>query len=131
MRILLDTHVWLWMLESPKRMRASARRELVDRGNELYLSAASCWEIAIKYRLGKLPLPAPPEEFVPPRMARDEVLPLPVEPHHALRVGALPDHHRDPFDRLLIAQALVEQLTFYTADEQLLKYPAQSVLVGA
>jgi PIN domain nuclease of toxin-antitoxin system len=130
LRILLDTQVWLWLIESPGRMRASVRRELADRSNELYLSAASCWEIAIKYRLGRLPLPAPPEEFVPPRVVRDEVLPLPVEHHHALRVATLPDHHKDPFDRLLIAQALVENLVLYTADEQLLQYPARCVLVG-
>lgn len=110
-------------------MRASARRELADRRNELYLSAASCWEMAIKYRLGRLPLPAPPEEFVPPRVVRDEVISLPVEQYHALRVATLPDHHQDPFDRLLIAQALIENLTLYTADEQLLQYPAQCVLV--
>jgi PIN domain nuclease of toxin-antitoxin system len=117
------------MIESPQRMRASAREELADRSNELYLSAASCWEIAIKYRLGRLPLPAPPEEFVPRRIVRDGVLSLPVEHHHALRVATLPDHHRDPFDRLLIAQALVENLELYTADEQLLQYPARCVLV--
>ncbi len=130
LRILLDTHVWLWMIESPQRMRGSVRSELADRGNELYLSVASCWEIAIKYRLGRLPLPTSPEEFIPPRLERDGVRPLPIGQYHALRVASLPDHHKDPFDRLLIAQALVDTLVLYTADEQLLRYAAPCVLVG-
>ncbi|MEW6490569.1 MAG: type II toxin-antitoxin system VapC family toxin [Thermodesulfobacteriota bacterium] len=129
LRILLDTHVWLWMIESPGRMRESVRNELADRENELYLSAASCWEIAIKYRLGRLPLPAPPGEFIPPRMERDGVRSLPVGQYHALRVASLPDHHKDPFDRLLIAQSLIDNLVLYTADEQLLRYAAPCVLV--
>ena len=128
MRILLDTHIWLWMVASPDRLRAAARSDLADRKNELYLSAASSWEIAIKYRLGRLALPEPPEAFVPQRLPRDGVLPLPVDHHHALRVATLPDHHNDPFDRLLIAQALAENLVLYTADELLLRYPAQCIL---
>ena len=130
MRILLDTHVWLWMVATPERMNASIRSRLADRANELYLSAASAWEIAIKYRIGRLPLPEPPERFVPPRLLRDAVMPLAVEHAHALRVAGLPDHHRDPFDRLLIAQALCENLVLYTADEKLLRYPAPCELVG-
>lgn len=129
MRILLDTHVWLWLVGSPERIGQTARRELADRRNELYLSAASSWEIAIKVGLGRLELPAPPEEFVPPRLVRDNVLSLPVEHQHALRVANLPLHHKDPFDRLLVAQAMVERLVLYTADEQMLRYPAHCVLV--
>jgi len=127
--ILLDTHVWLWTLVSPDRINVEARQQLEDRGNDLLFSAASTWEISIKYRLGKLPLPAPPEQFIHPRLTRDGVIPLPVEHHHAAGVASLPDHHRDPFDRLLISQARLDRLTLFTADRVLLAYEVDVVLV--
>jgi PIN domain nuclease of toxin-antitoxin system len=116
MRILLDTHVWLWMVTAPGRLAAGAREELASVDNELLLSAASVWEMAIKYQLGKLPLPEPPETFVPPRLLRDDVRPLPVDLRHAAHVAQLPPHHRDPFDRLLIAQARLEGLVLCSVD---------------
>lgn len=87
-----------------------------DGANQLYFSAASAWEIAIKHALGKLPLPEPPETFVPARLQRDSITPLRVEVAHALRVAALPPVHRDPFDRLLVAQCVLERLPILTAD---------------
>ena len=122
MRLLLDTQVWLWAVSEPGRIGAEVRALLEDEAHTLLLSAASVWEMAIKYRLGKLPLPEPPSLFVPSRLVRDGVLPLPVEHHHAARVASLPDHHRDPFDRLLVAQAQVERLSLVTADRQLAAY---------
>ena len=100
-----------------------------DARNHLLLSAASSWEIAIKYNLGKLPLPCPPDEFILPRLVRDGIIPLPVEHRHAVLVGSLPNHHRDPFDRLLIAQAQSEDLTIFTADDKLDKYEVACVMV--
>jgi PIN domain nuclease of toxin-antitoxin system len=129
MRILLDTHVWLWMIAAPERLSREALASLSRRRDELYLSAASCWEIAVKHAIGKLPLPSPPEEFVPQRLIRDGIRPLSVEHQHALAVAALPDHHRDPFDRLLVVQAILEDMTIYTADEKLLAYRAKCVMV--
>lgn len=128
MRFLLDTQVWLWTLVSPERLRPAARALLSDATHTLVLSAVSSWEIAIKYRLGKLPLPEPPETFLPPRLIRDGLEPLPVEHAHAVLVASLPDHHRDPFDRLLIAQARHEGLTLVTADRVLLDYDVETVL---
>lgn len=116
MKVLLDTHAWLWMILAPKRLGPRARRICEGSGNDLFLSAASSWEISIKHSLGRLPLPSPPEEFVPSRLVRDRILSLPVEHRHALRVSALPHHHRDPFDRLLVAQSQVESLPILTAD---------------
>lgn len=129
MKILLDTHVWLWMLVAPDRIGEWAREAIAARENALLLSAASSWEIAIKYRLGKLPLPEPPAKFIPPRLARDGVVPLPIEHAHAAGVADLPDLHRDPFDRLLVAQAQIEQLTIFTADHNLARYDVACVLV--
>ncbi|GMV43926.1 MAG: hypothetical protein AMXMBFR64_56420 [Myxococcales bacterium] len=125
MRLLLDTHVWLWMLSDPGRIQLDARRLLADDATVLFLSAASAWEIAIKYHLGKLSLPEPPRDFIPRRLVRDRVTPLPVEHHHAVEVAGLPSHHLDPFDRLLVAQALVEDLTLVTTDDKLTPYGAR------
>ncbi len=125
MRLLLDTHCWLWMQATPGRFSADARAIVEDTGNELLLSAASAWEIAIKYALGKLELPEPPERYVPERMVRHDVRPLPVEHVHALAVAGLPLHHRDPFDRLLVAQARVEGIALLTADRALELYEVQ------
>ena len=90
--------------------------------NVIYLSAASSWEIAIKYTLGKLPLPEPPESFVPKRLARDGISSLPVEHVHALHVASLPLHHQDPFDHLLIAQAQIERIHLMTVDPKIKDY---------
>lgn len=122
MRVLLDTHVWLWMVTHPQRIAEPAREVLANADNELLFSAASVWEMAIKYQLGKLPLPEPPDTFVPPRLLRDAVRPLPIDHRHAAFVAQLPLHHRDPFDRLLIAQARLEDVYLCTADDVLRPY---------
>ncbi|MCP9489264.1 MAG: type II toxin-antitoxin system VapC family toxin [Solirubrobacteraceae bacterium MAG38_C4-C5] len=127
MRLLLDTHVWLWARTEPQRLGEAARELLEDPDTDLYLSAASTWEIAIKYSLGKLPLPTPPAEYVPRRMQTSGVLPLAVEHAHAVHVATLPLHHRDPFDRLLIVQAQVERMRLLTADPAFEAYDVEVV----
>ena len=116
MRYLLDTHAWLWMLTAPERLGPRAAQAISDAQNELLLSAASSWEIAVKYAIGRLQLPEVPESYVPSRMQMSGVQGLAVEHAHALRVATLEPLHRDPFDRLLIAQAQLDQLTLITAD---------------
>jgi PIN domain nuclease of toxin-antitoxin system len=122
MRLLVDTQCWLWMSLAPERFSPRARRIVEDRSHTLYLSAASAWEIAIKHGLGKLRLPEPPAAYVPSRLASLGVHPLAIEHTHALRVSTLPPHHRDPFDRLLVAQAQAEELAILTADRTLRAY---------
>ena len=122
MKILLDTHCWLWWITTPEKLTFGARQYIEDGHNEIFLSAASSWEIAIKYALGKLPLPEDPETFIPPRLTRDAISPLPVNHTHALHVASLPLHHRDPFDRLLISQAQMEGLPIMTVDDQFKAY---------
>ena len=124
---VLDTHVWLWLQTTPERIREEVVDLLADRANTLLLSAASSWEIAIKYRLGKLPLPEPPAEYVPERMRRSGVTALPVEHAHALRVADLPEHHGDPFDRLIIGQAQSLDVPIVTADGQFDAYEVETV----
>lgn len=131
MRVLLDTQAWLWMQAAPQRFNATARDLVEDPATTLLLSAASSWEIAIKYGLGKLELPEPPEVYVPDRMRSGGVAPLPIEHSHALRVAALDPHHRDPFDRLLVAQALVEKLPVLSADPVFGRYGVELIEAGA
>lgn len=126
-RYLLDTHTWLWMLAEPHRLRDKIRDLLTETDNDILLSAASGWEIAIKYRLGKLALPEPPRRFMPDRMRRSGTTPLAVEHDHVLRVAELPDHHRDPFDRLLVAQAQTLDIPIITADRRLSAYDVATV----
>ncbi|MEM7582273.1 MAG: type II toxin-antitoxin system VapC family toxin [Acidobacteriota bacterium] len=128
MRLLLDTHCWLWMQVAPERISASARDQLEDPANTLFLSSASSWEIAIKWALGKLPLPQAPEDYVPRCLERQGVLGLPIQHRHALHTAKLPPHHNDPFDRLLIAQSQVDQLTLVTADRKLMAYEGTELL---
>jgi PIN domain nuclease of toxin-antitoxin system len=130
LRLLLDTYVWLWMVARPDRLGADARAALEDHESTLFLSAASVWEMAIKYALGKLALPEPPALFVPPRLSRDGVLPLPVELRHAAAVAQTPLHHRDPFDRLIVAQAEAEDLILCTADAALTAYGVPVLLAA-
>lgn len=107
---------------APERLSPQGRAALAARHNELFLSSASVWEIVVKHKLGKLRLPLPPERYVPDRVARARTMPLSIDHRHALRLSQLPLHHRDPFDRMLVAQAQVEQLPILTADRQLAAY---------
>jgi PIN domain nuclease of toxin-antitoxin system len=113
---LVDTHVWLWLRTTPERLDPRAL-DLVEDGRTVMLfSAASAWEIAIKYHLGKLTLPEPPARYVPTVVRDTRAEPVAVEHVHALGVADLPDHHRDPFDRLLISQALTLRVPILTSD---------------
>jgi PIN domain nuclease of toxin-antitoxin system len=113
------------------RLSQPARALLRDPENELFLSAASSWEIAIKYALGKLPLPLPPVDYVLSRMQTSGTSPLPIQHSHALHAGSLPRHHSDPFDRLLIAQAQLENLKILTADRQFEAYEVERLEAAA
>ncbi|MHB1576554.1 MAG: type II toxin-antitoxin system VapC family toxin [Candidatus Dormibacteria bacterium] len=116
MTYLLDTHIWLWMLAAPQKLGARVRDLVTDSDNRLVLSVASSWEIAIKYGVGRLALPERPALFVPKFMDATGVRGLPIEHRHALAVAELPMHHRDPFDRILVAQAQLEGMALVTAD---------------
>jgi len=132
MRFLLDTHAWLWWLsDDERRLNARSRQALSDPANTLLFSAASSWEIAIKYALKKLELPEPPARYVPERLARQGMTPLPVEHSHALRVSELPRLHSDPFDRLLIAQAQLEKATIVTGDPSFALYDVDILWAAA
>jgi PIN domain nuclease of toxin-antitoxin system len=128
-RILLDTHVFLWLQVQPERL-GDHLAAVADTANDRLLSAASSWEIAIKHGLGRLSLPEPPARWVPERMRAVGATPLAVEHTHALAVADLPVHHRDPFDRLLVAQARALGASLLTADRQLEDYDVDLLMIG-
>lgn len=121
MRILVDTHVLLWALFEPDKIPADARGRLEAADYEILFSAASLWEIAIKMQIGRIDLPVPPEEIAT-AAERMGFVELPVTASHAAGTRRLPMHHRDPFDRLLVAQALHEPARLLTADDKLRPY---------
>ena len=127
MRVLLDTHVLLWWLRDDPRLSPTARTMMADGRTELLWSAASSWELAIKVRIGKIRLPSAPRIYVPQKLREQNLTPLSVEQSHALQVAELPLHHRDPFDRLLVAQCQVERLPLLTSDRLLRQYDVELV----
>jgi len=129
-KYLLDTSVWLWTLAASERIGPQGREVLDPPGGEFYLSAASSWEIGIKSALGKLELPGPAVSYVPERMAAQGIRQLPITHTHALAVSELPPFHRDPFDRLLIAQAQIEGMAVLAADQAFRPYPVELVWCG-
>ena len=128
MRLLIDTRVFLWLLAEPERLGQHLGR-IEDPANDLLLSAASSWEIAIKVRLGRLELPDHPSRYVSDRIRAIGIEPLAIEHAHALAVADLPTLHRDPFDRMLVAQARHLWLRIVTADADIARYDVSTILV--
>ena len=122
MRLLLDTYAFLWWIFDDPRLSPTARDLIADPAAEILFSAVSAWEVAIKARTGRLDIPADVPAFVQDQVRRNRFTVLPITLPHALRVHALPDHHRDPFDRLLVAQAQVEAVPLLSRDAQLMGY---------
>ncbi|MGI8641138.1 MAG: type II toxin-antitoxin system VapC family toxin [Pyrinomonadaceae bacterium] len=126
MKVLIDTHIFLWFMEGV-RLSQKARNFLQDTfNNEIFVSHVTAWEISIKYGIGKLKIPDVPEIWVPDRIRRAGFKQLPIEIQHALRVHNLPLIHKDPFDRMLISQANVENLTIVTEDPNFAKYQVKT-----
>ncbi|NER45425.1 MAG: type II toxin-antitoxin system VapC family toxin [Symploca sp. SIO1A3] len=122
MRFLLDTQCWLWWFTQPEKLSEDVIEQIADETNEVWFSVASVWEMGIKVSIGKLPLPEPIDDYVPTRMTQLGAKLLEIKASHALRVAALPLHHRDPFDRMLIAQAQIEDMTLVSADSTFNQY---------
>ena len=122
MKLLLDTHAFLWWVEGTPAVGRRAKAAVADPDNEVFFSIASCWELAIKIRLGKLRLAEPLQRFVPRQLSANGFSLLDLRFDHVVRVVDLPLHHGDPFDRLLVAQALADDLTVVSADRTFRKY---------
>ncbi len=123
MRLLLDTHVFLWYISADPKLPATFREASQNPANEVYLSVASVWEVVIKHHLGKLPLPSPPDSYLPQRRETHGIASLPIDEGAMPHLAGLPLLHRDPFDRLLVAQALQHGLTVVTVDPDVAAYP--------
>jgi PIN domain nuclease of toxin-antitoxin system len=126
-RILIDTQIFLWLFGFSKRISPNVRQLLKDPQNTIYFSAASAWEIAIKYGNGKLQLADEPKIFIPDRLKRANFNWLEINHEHTLEVAKLPQIHKDPFDRLLITQANIENLTLLSADSVFVKYAVKLI----
>jgi PIN domain nuclease of toxin-antitoxin system len=126
-KALLDTHTFLWWNMADEQLSQTAREIIADGSNEIYFSAASAWEIAIKTAKGRLVLPEDPAAYIAKRLQLHHFSPLPVEVSHAAQVYALPRHHDDPFDRLLIAQAQMEKMVLLSADPEIQKYEVETI----
>ena len=122
MKFLLDTQCWLWWFSQPEKLSTQAIEQIADETNQLWLSVASIWEIGIKVAIGKLPLPEQIDDYIFARMTLLGAKSLEISASHALRAAALPLHHRDPFDRMLIAQAQNEAMTLISADSTFSQY---------
>jgi PIN domain nuclease of toxin-antitoxin system len=125
MKLLLDTCTFLWMVSEPARLSPAAAAALRDPASDVFLSPVSAWEVSVKYALGRLPLPEPPERYVPRERERHRIAPLPLDEDAVLHLHRLPALHRDPFDRMLVCQALSRALTVVTPDEAIQRYPVR------
>lgn len=123
MKILLDTHIFLWFISGDSKLSADVRDVVRDPDNEIYLSVVSVWECIVKHQLGKLPLPEPPEIYLPKQRDIHQIASLELDESSVVQLSKLPPLHRDPFDRILICQALQNGLTIVTIDAAVRAYP--------
>jgi PIN domain nuclease of toxin-antitoxin system len=125
MRLLLDTHAFLWFITADPKLSAAAGQAIRDGANTPMLSIASVWEIAIKVNQGRLPLPQPLDRFIPQQLEINRIGILPIELQHTYEIARMPLHHRDPFDRLLISQAIAEGIPLVSTDSAFDAYPVK------
>ena len=123
MRLLLYTHAFLWFVQRDKRLSSNVRTLIEDPANDIFLSIASNWEIAIKASLGKIAFNEPFATFLPNQLNFNTIATLPITIAHTIALSTLPNHHRDPFDRMIIAQAIVEQIPVLVSDPAFRSYP--------
>jgi len=122
LKILLDTQIFLWAIIGDKRLSKVQSAAYLDQTNDLYLSVASIWEMLIKYELGKLPLPSPAADYILRQMETNRIAMLAIRAGHLVELEKLPPYHRDPFDRMLVAQARSEGMPILSADKVIRKY---------
>ena len=127
MRILLDTHIFLWYISGDKLLSPLMVQHIQNTQNEICLSVVSLWEVIIKYQLGKMPLPQSPEIYLPTQRQRHQIRNLDVDEASVRQLIRLPTLHNDPFDRLLICQAIEHTMTIATVDSHILAYPVSTL----
>ena len=127
MKILLDTHIFLWYISKDTHLPPALLRSIRDTENSIFLSVVSLWEVLIKNGLGKLPLPQPPAQYIPTQRQRHQILNLDLDEASVKQLVMLPRLHRDPFDRAMICQAIQHDMTLATVDQDILNYPVRTL----
>ena len=127
MNLLLDTCTFLWITKGDSRLSSNARKTFISPDNTIFVSAISAWEISVKVTIGKLKLPYPPEQFFPRERQRHSIAKLPLSETDTFQLTKLPNIHKDPFDRILICQAIENGLTILTPDEYIHQYPVKTL----
>jgi len=127
LNLLLDTCTFLWIITDSPELSPKARELFIDPANDVFLSAVSAWEISIKHALRRLPLPELPSRFIPAQREKHSIDPLPLEEEATLYLPALPEYHKDPFDRMLVCQAIVHGMVILTPDDLITQYPVRSI----
>ncbi len=127
MNLLLDTHIFLWFINASERLPDLFREQIQSSENNVYLSVVSFWEIVIKNQLGKLPLPTPPDEFIPQQRQLHQIKSLDLDESAVAQLRHLPQHHRDPFDRMIICQSIAREMTIVTVDKAVLQYEIKAL----
>jgi PIN domain nuclease of toxin-antitoxin system len=127
MRLLLDTHIFLWFITGDNRLSADLQESIRKPDNEVYLSVVSLWEASVKYQIGKLPLPQPPGSYLPLQRERHLIASLPLDEASVGQLANLPPLHRDPFDRMLVCQALEHKMTIVTIDDAIRAYQIKTL----
>ena len=125
MRLLLDAHIFLWFITGSSRIPEAMKVDILNPANEVYLSVVSVWEISVKYQIGRLSLPEPPQIYLPAQRQRHQIASLSLDEASVSQLAGLPSIHRDPFDRMLVCQALEQDMIIVTADAMLQSYPAR------
>lgn len=126
MKFLLDTCTFLWVIADDPALSEANRSAFSDPANDVFLSAVSVWEILVKHALGRLPFPEPPQRFIPDQRSRHGIQALPLDEDAVLQLSRLPEYHKDPFDRMLVCQAIAHGLTLITPDEAIRQYPVRT-----
>lgn len=126
MKLLLDTSAFLWYLSGDAKLPKLVVSAIRSPENDVWLSAVSLWEVVVKHRLGKLPLPAAPSSYIPKQRERHAIDSLPLEERAIVHLSKLPAHHRDPFDRMLICQSIEHEMLLVTSDPRILEYPVKT-----
>ena len=126
MKLLLDTCIFLWFISDDERLSCSVKENICNPRNIVYLSPVSVWETMVKYQIGRLHLPGPPNEYLPKQRKRHYISSLPLDENSVCQLDKLPKIHRDPFDRMLICQAIENQLTLVTVDKIIKSYPVKT-----
>jgi PIN domain nuclease of toxin-antitoxin system len=127
MNLLLDTCTFLWIIKDAPELSERARTAFFEPENNIYLSIISVWEMVIKYQMGRLPFPEHPHQFIPRQRDLHRIESLPLNENSVMQLARLPDHHKDPFDRMLICQAISEGLTLLTPDTHITQYPVATL----